>query len=226
MQLPALSANPNDTIILSLEIENRTTFNFFNCRMLLPEGMSWIVSSAQLTGRAADHQLSLEQIGQQLNCSVTSPSNQAFNGNTGSVLQIQIITSMLPGSYPLEIIGGSMINEIGNEVLTDLVNGELILLLVGEDQFYSLESPLELRYFSQQQQLEITLTESCELHLALYSLSGEFTGEFNGFFTKGKYHIALSDIQHSQRYALQARIIRVSMHRPNQKTIYKTLKLW
>jgi hypothetical protein len=226
MQLPALSANPNDTIILSLDIENRTTFNSFNCSMLLPEGMSWIVSTAQLTNRAADHQLSLEQTGQQLNCTAASPTNQAFNGNTGSVLQIQIITSMLPGSYPLEIIGGSMINEIGNEVLTDLVNGELILLIVGEDQFYSLESPLELRYFRQQQQLEIILKESCELHLALYSLSGYLTGEIHNFFSKGIYHIALKDIEHRHVNTQRGRIIRVSMHQSNQVKIYKTLKLW
>jgi hypothetical protein len=119
-----------------------------------------------------------------------------------------------------------MINEIGNEVLTDLVNGELILLIVGEDQFYSLESPLELRYFRQQQQLEIILKESCELHLALYSLSGYLTGEIHNFFSKGIYHIALKDIEHRHVNTQRGRIIRVSMHQSNQVKIYKTLKLW
>ncbi len=226
MQLPTNSANPNDTILLTLNIENRTSFNSFSATMLLPEGMSWIVSTAQLTDRAVDHQLSVELSAQQLNCIAYSPTNQDFIGSSGSVFQIQVITSMFPGIYALEILAGSMINEVGDNIITGMVNGELNLILVGNDPLHAIDNQFDLKYLRYQKCIQLILPESCDLTFSLFTVGGKLTGRMQKSYPKGTHFFALAEIAQGKADILQARIIRVSIHPTNQTTIHKVLKLW
>ncbi|MCK9451280.1 MAG: hypothetical protein M0Q90_06275 [Bacteroidales bacterium] len=219
MQLPQMSANTYDTVTIALSVENRTSFSSFSANILLADGLSWLEGGEQLTDRALDHQMTTQYAGQQLNITVDSPSNHEFSGNNGPVLEMQVITGNTPGSFIIDIISASLINLTGVDVLTDVINGELTLLLVGNQNIETIDNSFKVSYQKAQKRIDIELPEACELQIAAYSIDGKLLHSSQQHLSEGSHQIPLSDLT-------KPCIIQINIIRQNQTSIQKTLKIW
>jgi len=219
MQLPQMSANTYDTVTIALSVENRTSFSSFSANILLADGLSWLEGAEQLTERALDHQITAQYAGQQLNINVESPGNHEFSGNNGPVLQLQVVTGSTPGSFIIDIISASLINLTGVDVLTDVINGELTLLLVGNQNIENIDNSFKVSYQKAQKLIDIKLPEACELQIAAYSITGKLLHSSQQYLSEGNHQIPLSELT-------KPCIIQINIIRQNQTRIQKTLKIW
>jgi len=128
MFIPDVSGNAADTISVSLHIDNIDDFVAFQTDIQLPNEIEYIVNSAVLTGRAQDHILSVLLLENNLlRVFVYSLSNSTFLGNSGSVLDFQVILGPIPGNFPLELINPIIGDVNSQNILTGFTNGNLYI---------------------------------------------------------------------------------------------------
>ena len=128
MFIPDISGNAADTISVSIHIDNIANFVAFQTDIQLPEGINYRNNSAILTARAQDHIISVSLLENNLlRIFVYSFSNSAFLGNSGSVLDFEVILGTIPGYYQLALIDPIIGNSGSQNILTGFTNGNLTL---------------------------------------------------------------------------------------------------
>jgi hypothetical protein len=119
-----------DNAMVRLDIENADPFSAFQFDIVIPGGFSYIDNSADLTARKADHSLVVSLIGNDtLRVIAFSPSNSNFNGYTGEILHFSLNTSESPGNYNLETNNCILANNQGNNIITNVINGQVWLFV-------------------------------------------------------------------------------------------------
>ena len=128
MFIPDVSGNAADTILVSLHIDNIDDFVAFQTDIQLPIEIEYMDNSAVLTGRAQDHILSALLLENNLlRVFVYSFTNSTFSGNSGSVLDFQVILGPIPGNFQLELINPIIGNVNSQNILTGFTNGNLYI---------------------------------------------------------------------------------------------------
>ena len=128
MFIPDVSGNAADTISVSIHIDNIDDFVAFQTDIQLPNEIEYMDNSAVLTGRAQDHILSALLLENNLlRVFVYSLSNSIFSGNSGSVLDFQVILGPIPGNFQLELINPIIGNVNSQNILTGFTNGNLYI---------------------------------------------------------------------------------------------------
>lgn len=117
------SGNPAS---LTFSVNNMEPFTGFQFDLALPTVLSYTPGSVELTGRKTDHVISAEVItGNKLRVVCYSPSQEAFTGNSGSILETVFIIKGIGGSYPLNLLNVIITDSTGENTLSDTFNGTL-----------------------------------------------------------------------------------------------------
>ena len=118
----------NDTIDVYIEIINDDPFIAFQFDLPMPYQFSYIANSTSLFGREVDHIIISSIIGNDtLRILSYSPSNTPFLGNSGMIASFRLIAGQQTGSFPLEPQNGIISDPNSCNILTDIVNGEILI---------------------------------------------------------------------------------------------------
>ncbi len=227
MFLPALSANVSDTLMLQLEVHNRNMFSGFDVNISLPNNMQWLSETASLTDRAVDHELIVELVDNTLDINAVSPSNQSFNGDTGSVFEVAILTGDFAGDFLVQIEDAIISDSAGTNILTTYYDGTISITLVNShdislpDFFMKASiSPMPLTSFSS---LSLDMSEAADVQMTIVGLDGRI--RFNrslGFYEKGRHSISFFDF-YPDIYSIPGLIL-IHFNTSNGKAIISSLK--
>ena len=120
-------------------INNTQTLNAFQFDIKLPNNINYVENSIAQTTRFTNHVLTTSIInGNILRLVAYSPTNANLTGNSGEVFRFRIRSTSLAGSYPLNINNGIVSNVTFGNVLTNVVNGTLLLLQSNEKNILTL----------------------------------------------------------------------------------------
>lgn len=113
--------------IIDVAIDNEQPFSAFQFDIPLPEGFSFLSGSAQLSGRETNHALQTNVVGDKIRFLAYSSNNETFYGSDGNVLSFSLNTPYTEGIYTLQPQDVSIVDAEGNNILTGIVNGNVIL---------------------------------------------------------------------------------------------------
>ncbi|MBC8526496.1 MAG: choice-of-anchor D domain-containing protein [Candidatus Cloacimonetes bacterium] len=115
-----------DTVRLYCSINNMEPFVGFQFDLLLPEPMTYIEGTTQLTERAVDHIVSANMIGEDtLRVVAYSPSNTPFLGIDGDIVFMDFYIVGTGGYYSLNAENVIIGDAAGDNILSDYFNGQL-----------------------------------------------------------------------------------------------------
>ena len=124
-----VSGNARDTVTVSISIANSDAFVAFDVRIKLHAQLTYLPSSAALTGREVDHSLSAGIVGgDTLRILAYSTNGTAFTGNSGSVASFRLKLGTVPGNYSLNPSKAVIGNSSAVNILTGTSSGQVTLL--------------------------------------------------------------------------------------------------
>jgi hypothetical protein len=129
LMLSSHTVAANQTFTVMVGINNTDVFAAFQLDIPLPSGFSYISNSAIFEGSRIDGQ-SLDAellVGNILRIIGYSPSNTVFLGNSGTIVNFQLKSSTIPGSFQLGIENPVIGDISGLNILTNAVNGSVLL---------------------------------------------------------------------------------------------------
>jgi len=124
------SSGPNQTVLISVKINNQKPFTAFQLDIALPTVLQYINNSAALdASRKLNHQVSASLIANNvLRIIAFSSSGKNFTGNIGTILTFTCNAKQLPGLYPL-VVSNVIVSDTSNtNILTGSSNGLYSLL--------------------------------------------------------------------------------------------------
>ncbi len=117
-----------DKASLAFSINNMEAFTGFQFDFSLPLPMDYIEGSAVLSGRKTNHQVFANMIsGNILRVVAFSADNQTFTGNTGDIVSLEFNITGTGGTYPLNLSNVIIGDAIGDNILSDFYNGQLVV---------------------------------------------------------------------------------------------------
>lgn len=91
---------PGDTITVSASIANTDQFISFQFDLILPQSVSVLSNSIHMSERGVDHAVIGNMTGPNvLRLFSYSPSNTAFEGNSGEVVSFQLVAGNIRGEF-------------------------------------------------------------------------------------------------------------------------------
>lgn len=120
------SSGPGGLVTITVTANNSEPFNAFQFDILFPSELEWDEGVARLTSRSVDHTLSAILVAAgRLRVLAYSLTNSDFTGSSGSILELDFIAGVQPGSYPVTFenvtlsgVGGNILNSINAGTFT------------------------------------------------------------------------------------------------------------
>lgn len=130
MSIPNVSTGAASQAIVAVNITNANAFTGFQLDIPLPVGISYVANTAAINpSRSNGHILSAAIVGgSTLRIIAFSFSNAQFNGSSGAVASFSLLTSAVPGDYPLQILNAVISGTNATNILTATVDGTLTVL--------------------------------------------------------------------------------------------------
>lgn len=111
---------------LTFSINNMEPFTGFQFDLVLPAPLTYAAGTASLSGRKANHVVSVNTIpGNKLRVVAHSPTGQVFSGTAGSVLTLSFNVKGIGGGYGLNLQNVIIGDTLGENSLSDSYNGTL-----------------------------------------------------------------------------------------------------
>ncbi len=128
MLIRDVTATAGDIVTIEIEILNDEEFAGFNLTVPLLEGFELVPESGQLF-RKTDHEFAMGIYPgtNDLNIISYSLTNSSFLDNEGVIFSFDIQTPMVPGEYPVSIIDAVIGNTDLENIITGVIDGNLIL---------------------------------------------------------------------------------------------------
>jgi hypothetical protein len=118
----------NDTVTVSVEIENTDEFVGFQFDLLLPDQARYVDGSAELSSRASDHQLVDNLYGtDSLTVFSYSLSNTKFTGSSGAVVSFKAVLGTVPGTYALTLLNTALSDSNSTNILDGTISGSFTI---------------------------------------------------------------------------------------------------
>lgn len=201
MTISSATAQPADTIALSIDITNDDPFVAFQCDVLLPEAMTYIENSVMLTDRSVDHVVSATVlVGNCLRIIVFSPNNNFFLGNEGDVLTFEINTGNILGWFPLNLENVIIANEYSQNICTGVVNGwiDVQSITVNSKQkgIEKFEARLFPNPFTRNLRLELLMKNTGYVRIIIMDLQGRiiYQESTERMLLRGKHVVQVTDL--------------------------------
>ncbi|RKY56256.1 MAG: hypothetical protein DRP89_01710 [Candidatus Neomarinimicrobiota bacterium] len=122
------SGGANDTVTISVEIQNNEPFVGFQFDIPLPEQINYVTGTAALSERASDHQITANVLGENtLRIFAYSMTQAEFSGNSGVVCSLQVKLGTIPGNYNMNLQDAVIGNNQSQNILTGTENGLLTI---------------------------------------------------------------------------------------------------
>ncbi|MCK9204831.1 MAG: hypothetical protein M0P58_10425 [Bacteroidales bacterium] len=189
---------PGDTITLWVDITNADKFVSFQFDLQLPENVSYLDYSLQLSDRRANHVVSGNIIGShKLRIFSYSPGNSAFSGNNGTVVSFSLLIGNIRGEFPLILENGIIGDSLSANILTSVENGTLSVFPLGQDDQGNKENDRDaLIVFPNpvagHTQILFTVAEFSEVTFILFDQDGKKRFATNvGNFAKGSHAVVI-----------------------------------
>lgn len=227
MLLPVIEATLADTVVLEIEVNNRTAFTAFAASINLPSGMEWLIETASLLERAQDHVFDIQVSASQLQIQAFSATASPFSGNNGGVFSISFISGNTEGSFPLTLQDAALVDSTGMNVLTAVSEGMINITLVNIRTSDILQPVIEASIHpipvNSESVLQIHLSEAAVVNLAAVELDGRvlFSNTL-GNFPEGKHQVLLQGINNT--LLQKPAVLLIYFELSGGKTILKTIK--
>ena len=128
MMVHDTSGNANDTVVVSVEIQNIDRFVGFQFDIPLPDQISYVDGSIVLSSRVADHQIVASILNNNtLRVFAYSLTQSPFSGSSGEVCSFEVNLGTKPGNYPLSLENTVIGDSASLNIITDASNGILTL---------------------------------------------------------------------------------------------------
>lgn len=138
-------ARPGDTITVSTSIRNTERFISFQFDLQLPDHVSFLGYSIQMSERSINHVAIGNMVGSNmLRIFSYSPNNAAFKGNEGIVVSFRLVIGNIRGEFPLTLENGIIGDSLSHNIMTGHENGVLSVFPLGMDESSTRENnPIE-----------------------------------------------------------------------------------
>ncbi|MBI9033522.1 MAG: T9SS type A sorting domain-containing protein [Bacteroidales bacterium] len=121
-----------DTVCVPVEILNSEAFISFQFDVVLPDGFTYVPSSATLSERCNNHLLSVNLVEQNtIRILSYSTNNTPYLSNNGKVLSFQLSTPVIRDAYEIGLENGIIGNQESVNILDSLVGGTVNLSPAG-----------------------------------------------------------------------------------------------
>ena len=129
MVFPEVSGVSNDTINVSIVINNSDSFVGFQFDLPLGDQIAFVPSSASLSDRANDHSL-VETIidNNTIRIFAYSMNQTEFSGNSGEVCSFSVVLNTVPGDYDLIPENTVIGNSNSENIITNVTNGIITIV--------------------------------------------------------------------------------------------------
>jgi hypothetical protein len=130
MKINQYEVSPATDISIQLEVENDDPFVAFQADIPVPEGFSYVASSAALNpSRVNGHALSVNLLsGNVLRLIGYSINNTPFLGNAGTLVSITLKSGKIPATYPLLLNNALLGDSQSANILTGVTHGSVTVL--------------------------------------------------------------------------------------------------
>ncbi|MCK4640442.1 MAG: choice-of-anchor D domain-containing protein [Candidatus Marinimicrobia bacterium] len=122
------SGGANDTVAISVEIQNTEPFVGFQFDLSLDDQISFIEGSERLSDRASDHQITATVVDENiLRVFAYSMAMAEFSDNSGEVCSFKLKLGTIPGLYSLTVENGVIGDSQSLNILTNITNGTVTI---------------------------------------------------------------------------------------------------
>jgi len=126
IHIGAGSGEIHSEVFIPVLINNMEPFNGFQFDVILPNNVSYVLNSTELSSRKTDHIISASIVEtNKLRIVSYSPSNSNFTGAQGEVLTFKLKPSVSSGSYTLRIQNPIITHSTLGDIESDSYNGTL-----------------------------------------------------------------------------------------------------
>jgi len=118
----------NTAISIPVSIPNMEQFSGFQLDITLPDNISYVENSIELSSRASDHLIAASLVNSNILRIVSySNTNSFFSGNSGEVFSFDLIPNVSSGTYPLVISNSFISNPTLGNIISDIFNGSITI---------------------------------------------------------------------------------------------------
>ena len=125
MSTSSYNAQNGDLLTIALAVENRELINAFQATIPVPDGFSLVEGSADLTGRASDHQVSVSVANGEMTLLAFSPTNKAFDDYSGAIVTFDWQVNTPSGYFPIDLKDVVLADQSGQNLTTEVVDGSV-----------------------------------------------------------------------------------------------------
>jgi len=189
------ACRPNDTVTVSIEIDNSKQFISFQFDLLMPDNAAFIGYSLQLSNRSTNHMAIGNLVGNNIvRVLAYSPDNSAFLGTTGKVLSLKLAIGNIRGVFPLTLSNAIIGDSLSTNILTGIKNGPLSVFPLGvsDNQDLIRKFSINPNPVKENSRIEFSLKYASRMTISLCDgLGREICREGLGEFQEGNHIISL-----------------------------------
>ena len=118
----------NTPISIPVTIPNMEPFSGFQLDITLPNNISYVEESVELSSRASDHLIAASVVGSNVLRIVSySNTNSFFSGSSGEVFSFDLVPNVSSGTYSLNISNSIISNPTLGNIISDVYNGSITI---------------------------------------------------------------------------------------------------
>ncbi|MBR1666194.1 MAG: choice-of-anchor D domain-containing protein [Bacteroidaceae bacterium] len=126
LSLADVSGHSDEEVTLHVNLQNMESIVAAQCRISLPEGVTYVEESAQISGaRSSGHQISAHTSDGWTDFYLHSSSNSAFQGSDGELFTFRLKLGTTGGTYPLGLSNVLLSNVDGRDMTSSTVDASL-----------------------------------------------------------------------------------------------------
>lgn len=190
--------NPNDTVVISIGIENSQQFISFQFDIQTPDNVTLIENSLQLSVRRVNHIVTGNMVESNvIRVLAYSPDNSAFLSNAGEVLTFKLAIGNIAGKFPLNFSNAVIGDSFSTNILTGVQGGILTISPLGINENLNSSPIMRFNVFPNPVKdnavIEFTLSYPSIIRISLNDCLGrQLFSESMGEFSEGIHRLNLS----------------------------------
>jgi len=190
-------SRPNDTVVVSVEITNSKQFISFQFDLQIPDKVSFIGYSLQLSTRSTNHVAIGNLVGNNIvRVLAYSPNNSAFLGSSGKVLSLKLAIGNTRGEFPLALSNAIIGDSLSTNILTGVQNGLLSVYPLGINENLKSNPILNFNVIPnpvrENSVIEFSLKYASAIEVCLHDILGrQVFRKYLGEFSEGNHLVNL-----------------------------------
>jgi len=219
-----------DTAFFEVFVENQDNFVSFQFDIKISPELNYLNNSANLTARSANHILLATVLNDStLRFISYSPINSNFSGNDGSILNFQLIASVVEGDFDLIMDNVVLGNSSSQNIIDYIYNGKLIVQSYITAKLFNEIQELQVKVFpnpvSAESKLNIYLQNYSMVYLSVFKSDGSLLLNKMTYLSAGHSEYFLSDILDFRTLPKGNFIFQAIVKKSDKKIVKKSILL-